>query len=61
MPKQAKADPDDLVEVRVLIDCSVGECNALAKVRVGDLDALLAAGAVDDDPAAVAYVKGISL
>lgn len=61
MPKQAKADPDDMVEVRVLIDCSVGECNALAKVRVGDLDALLAAGAVDDDPAAVAYVKGISL
>jgi len=60
MSKQAKANPDDLVEVRVLLDCNVGKCNVLAMVRAAEVDALRAAGAVDDDPAAVAYVKGIS-
>lgn len=44
---------DDLVMVRVLMDCEHGKCNSVAQVPRSALKSL--AGVVDDSPEAVEY------
>lgn len=43
------------LQVRVLVDCSLGRCNDVAEIDAGALKAAEDAGLVDSDKAAVAY------
>lgn len=53
------ADDADRVEVRVLLAFDEHQPNAIAMVRVDDLEGLKSAGQIDDDPEAVAYARSL--
>lgn len=55
----AKIDPEQLVEARVLCDCTWGKADQVVQLRLADLEQALDQGMVDDHPDAVAYAKSI--
>lgn len=52
-----KAPPAGATKVRVLVDCSFGKADDVVELLADELDVALASGAVDPDPAAVAYAE----
>lgn len=56
----AKIDPEQLVEARVLCDCTWGKADQVVQLRLADLEQALDQGMVDDHPDAVAYAKSLA-
>ncbi len=55
----AKIDPEQLVEARVLCDCTWGKADQVVQLRLADLEQAIDQGMVDDHPDAVAYAKSM--
>ena len=55
----AEAAAAAAVDVRVLIDCAYGKCNAVASIPAAELSDAKAAGQVDDNPDAVEYARSL--
>lgn len=56
--KKPTEQKSSAVKVRVLVDCAIGRCNAVAVIDAKDLPAL--AGLVDSHPDAVAYAESLA-
>lgn len=56
----AKKDKDAAVKVRVLRDCDLGKPDDVVELSAEELAVAVAVGAVDADPAAVAYAESLA-